>query len=120
MEKKTKTQSKKTQPTMQRQGDILLIPSNSEVPKNLIACKPHPTMGTVLAVGSATGHTHRFPTPEEVDLFEVEGSEDRILVVKKTTKLVHDQHKELTVPAGTYTVRRQRVFTAGNATTVED
>jgi len=110
----------KAKAKMVRQGDILLVPEKPEGDQIRSPVRPVEGVGGVLATGLATGHTHRFPEVKNVELFALEGLEDMELVVKKATKLVHDQHKEIKVEAGTYTVRRQRTLTPQGAQQVED
>jgi len=53
-----------------------------------------------LAYGEVTGHVHR-ATAKTARVYEHENGR-RILVAPKGTKVVHEEHKPVTVPPGEY------------------
>lgn len=54
----------------------------------------------VLAEGEVTGHFHR-ATAKTASVFDTEGG-GRVLVAPRGTRIVHEEHKPVTVPAGEY------------------
>lgn len=105
---------------LRRQGDLLLIPVTT-IPEDL-AEVPRVRGQIVLAEGEATGHLHAIESPEATflaaDLAEIEG---RFLAVEAEVDLTHPEHDTVTLPPGTYEVRRQREYAdAGGITYVAD
>jgi hypothetical protein len=101
------------QPLMYRQGDVFLravlsIPANAQ-----------PVMRDagriILAYGEATGHAHAIDAPEsEATLLSVSENE-RFLHLVSAVDLVHEEHSTIHLPAGSYAVVRQRVWTDAQA-----
>lgn len=93
-----------------RQGDVLLVPIE-EVPEG---AKPVPRVGgrLIAAEGEATGHAHAI-VDESAELVTAEGAEELYLLVhgSKPVELVHEEHGTVSVPPGSYEVRRQREYT---------
>ena len=80
-----------------RQGDVLLrqisgLPSGVEKVND-----------SVLARGEATGHSHRI---EGGRVFRT-GNGQLLVQVEKEAELVHEEHRQITIPQGTYEVVRQ-------------
>lgn len=97
---------------MLRQGDILLIPTNSE----LDGFDELPRIGgsIVLAEGEATGHLHAIAAPHA----SLYASPNRrslgpFLRVEKEVLLTHPEHDAMPVPVGKYLVRRQHQYRGG-------
>jgi len=106
-----------TTPTVYRQGDIAIIyPASTPKPGALI-----PRIGgrIVLAHGKVTGHDHAIPSVD-ADLFELDGTPDRLLVARAPVQLVHDEHATIDLPAGAAIVRRQVEYTPEASRQVED
>ena len=78
-----------------QQGDVILIPVLA-IPKSANA-----VAGNVLAEGEATGHRHQ--ARQRVDLFERNGV--RYLRALGETEIVHEEHRSICIPGGTYEVR---------------
>jgi hypothetical protein len=88
-----------------------------------------PDGSVVLARGEVTGHRHRFTGDSGVALFRDDAlardvpSELYIGHVKvgaAGADLVHEEHDTISLPAGTYCIRRQREWTAEKARVVAD
>lgn len=106
-----------------RQGDVYLI-AIDQLPDNLIAQGRDLDGRIVLAYGETTGHAHaildrnvklyRELTDKEID--------DRFLQVltEGGVDLVHEEHDTIHLPAGNYTVRRQREYTPERIIQVAD
>jgi hypothetical protein len=89
---------------MWRQGDVF-IAAVKDVPRGATR-RP----GTVLVEGELTGHSHRLANPAEGELVE----KDSILyLIVKTdwARIIHQEHKEIRLPRGTYRVWGQREYT---------
>ena len=88
-----------------QQGDVLiesaLIPSGAKA-------KTSSKRGLVLAEGESTGHAHTITSTEDAVLFE--NGDDLYLRVLRETKLTHEEHGVVTIPAGEYTVRKVREY----------
>lgn len=88
-----------------RQGDILLSPI-SELPKGL------KLKDKVLALGEATGHSHRFEDDDDTVLVHVNSGGKQYVEVLKPTTLKHQEHGDIPVLEGLYELRQQREFDA--------
>jgi hypothetical protein len=85
-----------------RQGDILLK-LVSRLPRNSTKLDDN-----VLARGETTGHAHRIVGG---DLYRSPGSNQLLVVVsEEEATLVHEEHKHLQIPKGTYRVINQREY----------
>jgi hypothetical protein len=85
-----------------RQGDVVLrqlpsLPRYAEL-----------VSGGVLAVGEATGHSHRFANGGSWALWERNGR--RFVEVMKPATLVHEEHKPLVIPPGIYEQLAEQEF----------
>jgi hypothetical protein len=89
---------------MWRHGDVL-IASIDGLPEGA-----KPRSDTILARGEQTGHMHRLETPGNAELWELNG-QLYIKVVADTVRIVHEEHKPITVPRGIYRVWQQREYT---------
>jgi hypothetical protein len=95
-----------------RHGDVL-IAAVTAIPAQ---AKPHPS--TVLAYGEVTGHSHRIETPESAELWEINGH--LYMTILATTRVIHEEHKPITLVPGTYRVWMQREYTPQAIVTVRD
>ncbi len=87
-----------------QQGDVS-IESVAEMPAR--ACPVPPRDGRhVLAEGELTGHAHA--VEDDIELCRADGA----LYCRAETPFVvrHEEHRPITIPRGTYHVRRVRVF----------
>jgi hypothetical protein len=104
-----------TNPTMIRQGDVLLVPVEA-IPEGT---QPIARVDgrLILAWGEESGHAHAILAPD-ADLYELVSAHDvyemrsRFLEVEAEVALVHDEHAPLALPPGLYEVRRQREYFA--------
>jgi hypothetical protein len=87
-----------------RHGDVL-IASTQQVPANATR-RP----GAVLARGEFTGHSHRFAEPETIEVWEGRGMLFVTVLAERAT-VIHEEHKPITLPRGTYRVWQQREYT---------
>lgn len=100
-------------PAMWRHGDVL-IAKIEEIPT--FAAK---RTDTILAYGELTGHSHQIEAPETAELWEDNG-QLYLKVVAPTATVVHQEHKPITLPQGTYRVWKQREYTPGSIRPVWD
>lgn len=89
-----------------RHGDIVLHPISS-VPVD----KYPRVQGNALAVGSATGHTHRFEPAENAELYNENGG-TMVLRVLKPVRLVHEEHRDIELAPGDWRVSHKRQYDA--------
>jgi hypothetical protein len=83
-----------------RQGDVLIIPSESISGTKL----SHLT----LAEGEVTGHRHRISSGD-AELFERDGVL-YLKVLSSTALLTHEEHAQITIPQGNWEIRIQREY----------
>lgn len=102
-----------------RHGDVLLDKVNDSA-KGLQRVKLS-ARGIVLAEGEATGHAHRIDGGAAV-LYELPGNDNavRLLVVRRTVNLVHEEHGRIELPPGKYRVRIKRAYSPDGWTRVVD
>jgi len=101
-----------------RQGDVLLVRVDAEVPDNAKAVERDKGR-VILAYGEVTGHAHAI-LEKEVSLWEVD-TEGRLLVIgEEEVALVHEEHDTIKVPKGTYKVVQQREYTPQGIVNVLD
>jgi len=97
--------------TMYRQGDVLLIGYREK--DGVKADKEAKLDGgrAILAYGEVTGHAHAL-NGRDVALMEGEREDsDKILAVKKSTSLKHEEHAAIPLRRGEkYIVRRQMEY----------
>ena len=108
------------------QGD-LLIECVADVAPSGTMLQPAPDGAMVLAEGEATGHRHAIF--ERVTMFRDDGlARDipgglyvgHVRVEAASARLQHDEHATITLPKGTYRVRRQRELEPQDARFVID
>lgn len=108
------------------QGD-LLIERLDDVPLSGAIIPPEDDGGAVLAEGEATGHRHVIF--DRVTMFRDDGlardiPDDlyvtHLRVDGPTALLRHDEHDAITLPRGTYRVRRQRELEPRDARILAD
>jgi len=107
-------------PDVIRQGDVALIPRVPLTTEQRAKAKPvvRDQNRVVLAYGEVTGHAHAIHdvAVEQVELTDGE----RVIVVDQLSALVHEEHNTLDIPAGTYSVIRQREYTPEGLRDVQD
>lgn len=87
-----------------RHGDVLIAEASS-LPSGAKLCP-----NTILARGEITGHSHRVEAPQTAELWERDG-ELFLRVVAESARVVHEEHKPITLPRGIYRVWMQREYT---------
>jgi hypothetical protein len=105
---------------MYRQGDVLLVRTDRELPDTARAVPPDAGR-VVLARGEATGHAHAIDSPL-AQLYE-EHDGRRYLRVRAEAghvRLLHEQHDPIALPPGLYEVRRQREYAPDDIRPVSD
>ena len=112
--------------TLYAQGDLLIEPVKDIEPSGAMI-EPMPMGVTVLAEGEATGHRHAFF--EAVTMFRDDGlARDipgglyvgHVRIEGPSARLQHDEHATISLPKGTYRVRRQRELEPKDARVVVD
>ncbi|MHC4644099.1 MAG: hypothetical protein ACYTBJ_01260 [Planctomycetota bacterium] len=110
---------------IKRQGDVLIM-STKYCDENGIPYKKekgemqHPIRGrTILAEGEATGHAHAVPATD-ASIWEIPGSMDLLLDVKRPTTVSHEEHGALALDKGTHIIRRQEEYIWGSRIVVAD
>lgn len=89
-----------------RQGDVLI--EKVRVRKLNGKSVPRDNGRIVLAYGEVTGHAHAI-CEQEAELIELETGE-RFLLSGAGMRIVHEEHKAIAIPPGTYRVTRQREY----------
>jgi len=110
----SKTPAQTTAPFIARQGDVLIIATTAELPKQA-ALVPRDKGRIVLAYGEVTGHAHAI-ADSDAQLLSAPGTEDRFLQIMASSgvSLQHEEHATITLLPGTYIVRRQREYTSAD------
>jgi len=91
---------------MIRQGDILFVPIRAdELPAGV------KQESGIIAQGEATGHHHRV-APADLPVAELfEAWEGKFLrVTERGVSIVHEEHKTVTIPPGTYRIHQAREY----------
>ncbi|HLY31218.1 MAG TPA: hypothetical protein VKQ36_09315 [Ktedonobacterales bacterium] len=86
-----------------RQGDVL-IETTTEIPVQARK-RPGPP---ILAYGEVTGHSHRIEESAKVTVWEL--GDSLYIKITSATRVIHDEHGPITLPAGIYRVWRQREY----------
>src|SRR5215470_9950940 len=95
-----------------RHGDVL-IETVEAIPDGA-----RPRSGAILAQGEATGHAHRVEAPERAELWE--DGEQLYLKIIEQTRIVHEEHRPIELPPGSYRVWQQREYTPRAIRTIRD
>lgn len=114
--------------TIYAQGDIIIEKVADADAANPINVDPDGSV--VLARGEVTGHRHRFTGDSGVVMFRDDGLARGMptelylghikIAAKGGAELRHEEHDTIKLPTGTYRVRRQREFDAGEMRIVAD
>ena len=88
---------------MYRQGDVLVVLMENEIPSDAREVSGR----IILAEGEATGHAHEVKT-KGAKLFDRAG--ERFLMLTRNSILSHQEHAPITLPAGRYKVVQQREY----------
>ncbi len=99
-----------------RQGDVLIATAD-DVPQYA-----RRLYSPVLVQGEATGHAHRIEDPASAEIWHciTAGQQEWYLRVGESTRLIHDEHRPITLPAGIYRVWQQREYSPGANRSVMD
>ena len=89
---------------MWRHGDILI----AQVGVLPDGAKPRPT--TILARGELTGHSHRIEEAPTAVIWDCRG-EMFLEVLAPSARIMHPEHKPITLPRGVYRFWFQREYT---------
>jgi hypothetical protein len=73
---------------------------------------------TILASGELTGHSHRTEDAQKAQVWQY--GAQLFLEVKSATRIMHEEHKPLTLPPGLYRVWQQREYTPERFVRVHD
>lgn len=91
--------------TMQRQGDVLMVPATLPSGAKQVVSKGD----VILAFGEVTGHAHRIKEYSKVVMWSA-GAE-RFLQVMETVALTHEEHTTVNIPPGVYKLPQQVEYT---------
>lgn len=84
-----------------QQGDVLFLPAISALPPG---CKLK--ADGVIAMGEATGHTHRLEEATDGLLYEAPDGRLYLVAGSRGADVVHDEHETVHRPAGIYPIGR--------------
>jgi hypothetical protein len=122
---------------MYRQGDVAIIPVDmfpQDVPegdKQVGRDKGR----IILAYGEVTGHAHAINSPKATmwtlpnggfgenateDDGTIGNNNDRLLVLDDEVQLTHEEHATISLPAGSFLIRRQREYSPGQNRFIAD
>ena len=106
---------------IQRQGDVLIIPTAK--PTSKTTAIPLEAGRVVLAHGEVTGHVHAIEVESHggkptVDF--VLNTLERYIHARRPVTVRHEEHGALELPAGWYEVRIQREYERGAVRNVAD
>lgn len=102
--------------TIYRQGDILFVKTDENIAAGTVAEK-RINGRLIVAAGEATGHHHAIA---EKDAEIVATPEIRWLKAPSGANVVHEEHRTIELPSGTYRIVQQRVYHAGKVQRVVD
>jgi hypothetical protein len=104
-----------TKQFLARQGDVMVMSFDGEIPSDAVAV-PNGIKGRiVLAYGEATGHHHSIAVLDrEAELLASPTTTDRFLRIMASSgvELTHQEHATITLAPGNYVVRQQREYVA--------
>lgn len=94
------------------QGDVYI--KSAKLLKDCMPVKPKDGK-TILALGEATGHHHRFEE-KHVQMFHANDNSNRrfIVITGKPATLYHEEHAPIECPPGTYEIFIAREWTDEN------
>lgn len=95
-----------------RHGDVL-IASIEQIPPG---AEQQPTR--ILALGEVTGHSHCIEDTHKARIWRY--GTQLFLEVKSETRVVHEEHKPITLPPGAYRVWQQREYSPQRIVRVRD
>lgn len=98
---------------MWRHGDVMIARTES-IPAT---AKLRPDV--ILAYGESTGHSHQIEFPATAELWELDG-QLYLKVVAENARVVHEEHKPITLERGLYRVWKQREYTPERVRPVYD
>jgi len=99
------------------QGDVYLEKVNVSNFMGMKEVKPDPQGRLILIEGEVTGHAHAVDSKHAALYL---GTIGMLLVVKKATELMHEEHDNIPLKEGTYVVKRQREYTPEEIKYVQD
>lgn len=133
---KPETKGRSKMNRIYRQGDVAIIRID-DMDTSKLKPVPRDAGRIVLAYGEVTGHAHAIPS-EFASLYLEESTvaapdvgnmisrigggliPDRILRADRPVALLHEEHSRIDLPAGSYRVRIQREYAAGELKNVAD
>jgi hypothetical protein len=96
-----------------RHGDVLIAQINA-LPQNVTR-----SSSPILVRGEVTGHSHRIEDTQTTEVWR-DNSGQIYLTVLAATRIIHEEHKPITLPPGTYRVWQQREYTPQRVRPVYD
>lgn len=98
---------------MWRHGDVLIAATDA------IPAKAKQRLAPILARGEITGHSHRVEDAATAELWE-SGGVLFLKVVAENARVIHEEHRPITLPRGIYRVWLQREYTPQSIRQVMD
>lgn len=89
-------------------GDVLIETVNN-VPSDAVIVLPA-LRGHVLAEGEQTGHAHVIKETDSAVMYSLGNTLFMNVPCGKTAKVIHEEHKPIEIPAGTYKIRQVREY----------
>jgi hypothetical protein len=98
---------------MWRHGDVLIAAVES------IPAEAKKRSAAILVRGELTGHSHRLAEPESAELWDL-GGVMFLKVVADSARVIHEEHRPITLPRGLYRIWQQREYTPRSIRRVTD
>lgn len=99
---------------MYRQGDVLLVPVDAPLQRDLTYVRRAKGQGIILAAGEATGHHHRVRERGAREFLgtDITGTNGKrfLFVGPKGATITHEEHDTISVPPGEYEIVQQREY----------
>ena len=90
-----------------RHGDVLFTRITA-IPEHVRKDESDDAKRGVVQHGESTGHAHVIPDMTGVEIFS--SWREKFLVAEKEFTIRHEEHKPITMPAGTYSIKVAKEF----------
>ena len=96
-----------------RHGDVLIAQIDA-IPQEV-----NRSAGSILMHGEITGHSHRIEDPKKAEIWITRAGE-MYLTVLAVTRIIHEEHKPITLEPGNYRVWQQREYSPEKIVPIRD